>query len=624
MPKQQVQRAPLPLSHPFFSHRLAPGHAASPEVLPAQAPRSRPTPVARAATHLFSKVRLLLSGPGPRADAQYRHHLKKASRAMASLLDTLVNEPGNVKALDASRHAAASAAKGLKHNLGVSPTRLFEVRANVQLEYLPDGDLQCLATHLAEWSQKGMPPQHESTLQRLRPLVQKEIARRAMFQGFQAALEKLADGAPAVDVGFARALKAADDLIGMLPPNNADPATRRPQLVLELLGRCVDNGSLSEHDACRLLAALPSERQHELASAPRVTEFHDAKAVRMRLDLAIAERQETLTYQAVSALSALRTALAASSDTVALAAAVQALSRQWRALATHCAVHGTPLDGSIASNFAHAKVALASALAQQRLDVAGLTPEQLLGYAAAIDELSVTGDYAVELAASAARLGIKTFPSGTVVFPSADVQRHMAEQPALMLASPFPAYTPQGQTESTGVTEALWKDMPRATYAVNTANILETLIAPDQKIASDSPLLREVLRTMAARLGLNPDQMLATSQVANQGLWTALEAQLRTPQSPVRLADGTPGTLMGRPHDSFTFRRGPQGQLLVRCEHELQEVSAFIDPESDGAMVPLDASRSHAWFCQEYEITPDGQWKASQPLVSSYVLVPAS
>jgi len=211
--------------------------------------------------------------------------------------------------------------------------------------------------------------------------------------------------------------------------------------------------------------------------------------------------------------------------------------------------------------------------------------------------------------------GVKVFPSGElgVVYdqPKAAFQRNLDA----MLAKPAPAFTPVGQKGSSGVSEAMYRDLMRSTYVIEYANAYsEPLFGNTESFRIDQ------LRT---NVGLGADELLLLSQVANQNLWAGAIASETSPQdSPFRLPDGTPVNLMGQPKNTFTVRRGPQGQLFVRCEQELSPVVAF-DPAT-GKSTAMDISKSGAWFGVELEIGKDGRVSISKPLTCSYALVPAA
>lgn len=210
--------------------------------------------------------------------------------------------------------------------------------------------------------------------------------------------------------------------------------------------------------------------------------------------------------------------------------------------------------------------------------------------------------------------GVRVFPSGEmgVVYdaPKAAFQRNLDA----MLAKPAPGFTPVGQKGSSGVSEAMYVDLKRSNYVIEYPNdYSEPLFGNTEAFRIDQ------LRTNAE---LSADELLLLSQVAHQGLWAGVIAPQTSPQdSPIRLPDGTPVNLVGQPKTTFTVRRGPEGQLFVRCEQELSPVLA-LDPAT-GNTTALDMVKSGAWFGVELEIGK-GQVQVSKPLTCSHALVPAA
>jgi hypothetical protein len=183
-----------------------------------------------------------------------------------------------------------------------------------------------------------------------------------------------------------------------------------------------------------------------------------------------------------------------------------------------------------------------------------------------------------------------------------------------MLAQPASAHTPLGQTSSSGVSEAMYLDLKRSTYAIEYLNdYTEPLFGNNEAFRIDQ------LRTNAR---LSADELLLLSHVANQNLWAGVIAPKTSPQdSPIRLPNGTPVNLVGQPTNTFTVRRGQDDRLFVRCEQALTPVVA-LDPAT-GETTALDVSKSGAWFSVELEIGRDGRVSISKPLTCSYALVPA-
>lgn len=630
MPK--IQATPLPLNHVFLHHAPGQTHGPMARIVSARPRRIKPGAVAGAFGHAFKQVRLLFSSAGVRANTQHRSHLKHASYAMDDMLRELQLDNPSPAALNKSLDRVAEAAADMNADL----SQLYTVRANVRLESLPTEELNEVDTNLALMRQgKELPP----ALQVLHRLVRKEQARREVLSAAEAALARIPQGSEAVDFGFAGVLQAADRLMDKLATpsskentsetaelkedGGADPVALKTQLAMELLSRCLDKGDISLSDARSLMKALPSDRQHQLLNAQEKAGFHNAAPMRSCLAGAIAQCQDTLEAATTQAISGMQTKLNAPDQAEDLATAAIALAQRWQALEGHCAAHGIAIPGYLAVPFMGLKTLMNAELQKHEPDLQSLTPEKRLAFASALDTLEITGSYADKVAYAADPLGIiKSFPGGKTVFADdASAQSMTAHIGSLLDTAPKP-HTPHGQ-KATGVTDAMWKDMPRATYAVEQADgsVVE-LVSPTRQLAQNAPELRDVLGSLRYELNLSESGLLNHSHLANQSIWAGLEALLHTANSPVRLPDGTPGFLVGKSSDTYTFRLGDDGEVHVRCEHELTDVRAFVDPVSL-QNTPLDESKSHAWFCQEYMVAADGKVSVTQPLVSSYVLVPA-
>lgn len=636
MPK--VQATPLPLNHVFLHYAPGQTHGPMAEIRSARPPRIKPGAVASAFGHAFKQVRLLFSSQGARANAQHRSHLKHASYAMDDLLRELQFDQPSPAALEKCLHRMAEAAAGMSPDAKFM-SKLYSARATVRLESLPTEELDEVDRNLALLHQNQGAQKFPEALQVLHRLVRKEQARREMLTSFQAALARVPQGSEAADFGFAGVLQTADLLMGKLDARSpeeegsqeaglregdaSEPVARKSRLAMELLSHSLDTGGLSLTDARLLMKALPSERQQQLLhSLQGAYEFHDATQMRRCLQDAIQQRQDTLEAEAIQAISGARMGLNAPEQTEGVATAVIALAQRWDALAKHCATHGTPIPDNVARPLKGLKNVIELELQKHQPDLRALRPEKLLAFASALDTLEIHGEYAEDVAIAADRLGIKSFPAGTTVFPTDVSQQIMSDHIASLLTTEPVPYTPHGQ-RPTGVTETMWKDLPRATYAIEQADgsVIE-LVSPSARLAQNAPELRDVLGSLQDELKLNANQLLGHSQLANQSLWVGLETLTQSPESPVRLPDGTPGFLMGKPSDTFTFRKGRDGEVYVRCQHELSSVSVFSDPVSP-QNTSLDESKSRACFSMEYMVTADGKVSVTQPLVSSYVLVPA-
>lgn len=278
----------LPLNHVFAPRApaKAPAREAghSVEVLTLAAPR-RSGRLGRAAKHFVRQVRLLAAGAGPRADAEHRHHLKNADKAMHELVSTLAWDPANQKKIDLALHDMAGAARGLNKGLGLglnaTLSRLFTARATVQLERLPEDQLKVLSDHLAHYTRPqqaaSLPPKLANSLRRLKRLTDKEATRRAMFLGVRTIVDQRATRPEAAGRHFKGILRLAKSLCGQLKDNGTAPRTRQLCLAKELLAQCVSNGSLSRWDAHQLMDSLPTPLLREWLAAQQAPEFHHAE-----------------------------------------------------------------------------------------------------------------------------------------------------------------------------------------------------------------------------------------------------------------------------------------------------------------------------------------------------------
>lgn len=222
--------------------------------------------------------------------------------------------------------------------------------------------------------------------------------------------------------------------------------------------------------------------------------------------------------------------------------------------------------------------------------------------------------------------GMTVFPSGTYGIAPSGMRDDFQKNLDAMLKPPALAHTSRRSLRDTGVTEAMWSNLTRATYAtVGDRGDVNVVIGPNSRLRPDSPQLDFVVQNLRDDLGLSRSEFLWLSQVINPNLWSGVVAAMHSPDSPVRLPDGTPGYLMGTPSSAFTLRSDATGRVFVRCEHEIRNANAFVDPQSDTQTpIALDPAQSHAWFCVELEIGKDQQVKVSKPLMCNYALVPVA
>ncbi|HZY20492.1 MAG TPA: hypothetical protein VFE82_18630 [Ramlibacter sp.] len=178
----------------------------------------------------------------------------------------------------------------------------------------------------------------------------------------------------------------------------------------------------------------------------------------------------------------------------------------------------------------------------------------------------------------------------------------------------------------TGVCEAFWKDLPRAHYVVRedggTRSLLERAARADDAPAREGQL-RAAIAQVRALAGGSDALLMHLSRYANQNLLAGIQEMMLSPESPVRLPDGTPGRLMGPERITYTMGRDGEDGLSLRVDYAIRAADFFMDP-AGGTMHPLDPQGSHAHFTFEIAIAPDGQARVSDPLQFLYELQPGS
>ncbi len=156
------------------------------------------------------------------------------------------------------------------------------------------------------------------------------------------------------------------------------------------------------------------------------------------------------------------------------------------------------------------------------------------------------------------------------------------------------------------------KDLSRSTYLIQQPDGSYRPLIDDPANASEGAdhrigVLRAAKETITG-LAASPAQLDKLMNVASQTSMAGFAATMQRPDSPAHL-DGQAGLLLPHPLDvknTYVIRRDEQGNLLVRCDHDIGGSATLMLHEAS-QMVSLDPDLSGARFTVELIITPDGE-----------------
>lgn len=117
------------------------------------------------------------------------------------------------------------------------------------------------------------------------------------------------------------------------------------------------------------------------------------------------------------------------------------------------------------------------------------------------------------------------------------------------------------------VCTAMWLDLKRASYTIVRNGKSAPLLERPRGIGPRRENHREVAVGRLFELaGGNVELLKTLSRISNTNAMAGIHAAMRSPNSPIRLSDGTPGRMVGRGHSSFEIRSDGNGGLRVRCD----------------------------------------------------------
>lgn len=183
----------------------------------------------------------------------------------------------------------------------------------------------------------------------------------------------------------------------------------------------------------------------------------------------------------------------------------------------------------------------------------------------------------------------------------------------------------------TGVHPSTWNDIGRATHYIENPDGSLTLQMSREKLSGDpEERLRqrqEVVQRWEELAGYRPIRLHNLADALNQRVMAGFSYAMGSPHSPIRLPDGTPGSVSNEnsgehTRTTYIIRPGLQpGEWRIRIERELDQLSTFQDPAT-GNHTYLDPEQSYARFSAELVVRADGQIDAPDPFSFDYHLEP--
>lgn len=182
--------------------------------------------------------------------------------------------------------------------------------------------------------------------------------------------------------------------------------------------------------------------------------------------------------------------------------------------------------------------------------------------------------------------------------------------------------------KSLGVAQIFRSDIGRATYRIQTGEDEFTPVInrtgwnniskneQDERTQVAVELLKELT-------GGDEEMVMLISQRAHQGMAAPIEFALNSPDSFVRLPDGTPVTLGGDEAKTYTFSKKEDGSIVMRYENRIEKARNYFNPSLERP-VNIDPEGSHLTVSYELTFTPDKQVVISSPVSFSYAIKPTS
>lgn len=177
------------------------------------------------------------------------------------------------------------------------------------------------------------------------------------------------------------------------------------------------------------------------------------------------------------------------------------------------------------------------------------------------------------------------------------------------------------------VSDAFVKDLPRATYAIVDENGIRTELS-NLNGGTKEAMIDNAVQQLRTLTGGNDQLLMLATQLANQNVHAGLQQVLMTQQSPLRLPDGTAGSLMGKEGIVYAFSSDGEGGLNLHLEYSVTNPDAFLPAPrhaKDGVGVPimLDPAKSSAQFSFALHIGADLNVQVSEPMRYTYDAVQA-
>ena len=163
-----------------------------------------------------------------------------------------------------------------------------------------------------------------------------------------------------------------------------------------------------------------------------------------------------------------------------------------------------------------------------------------------------------------------------------------------------------------GVADAFWRDLNRADFMLARSPGDQPEALFDRVQGGDR---EHSVQTLDAALGHNPVLLRAVTSVANQNLWAGAEMVLASPDSSIRLPDGTPGAM--RPardtqnRVSYTITPDGHGGAVVSSRYAVDAAGQFVAAGDPSNMRRLDQRDSRMVFTCDVHI--DAQGNATVP-----------
>lgn len=170
----------------------------------------------------------------------------------------------------------------------------------------------------------------------------------------------------------------------------------------------------------------------------------------------------------------------------------------------------------------------------------------------------------------------------------------------------------------TGVSGPFWRDLTRANYQIENSEgegvpILDRDARVNMNEVQKVEQSLDAIQQLRDLVDGDEGRLMFISQYTHQGLLAGLEMVKNSPDSPLRMPDGTPGSLGGDESTTYTFSKKDNGDIVMRCDYTIKNGFQFFASQT-GERLWTTRDKSSAEFSFEVTFKPGNQIVVSEPV----------